>query len=155
MCAGFFGVEDLGCAGTCLWVRSCSEQFGGYRFLFVVVWNSDSWFGRMNEDWCKIKQINHLKVKAQQLLEESSFPPSQIGFCWFSCLRQPLLPFVLDEMVEPLSWAQRIMGKVRQVSSVSPLWLIPSITYNDLLFKGGWREIKVRYVCWHWHWHWP
>lgn len=60
--AGFFSAEALGRAGTCLWVKSCSELFGGYRF--VIVWNSDSWFEWMNEDcWCKIKQINHQRAK--------------------------------------------------------------------------------------------
>lgn len=43
---------------------------------------------------------------------------------------QPLLPFVFDEMAEPLSWAHRIMGAAQRVSNVSPLWLILSITYT-------------------------
>lgn len=70
-------LENLCCAWTCPWVKSCLEHSEGYRFLLLVVWKSNSWFGQMTEGrWCRIKQIN-TRVPSSCWRSAPHFPCSQ------------------------------------------------------------------------------
>lgn len=123
MHGAFRFLEDLGCARTCPWVKSCLEHSEGYGFLLLVVWKSDSWFGQMTEGCrCGIKQINRpRRCRAAAGDVPLTFHVLKLSFSSF--------PWP----AEPLSSAQGIMGKVCQFSRIWHLWVILS---QGLFFKG-------------------
>lgn len=108
---------DQGCAGTCLSVMLEAV----WRLQIPACCRLEFWQLVWTDEWRLLmwNQTNQSSGTAG----ESSFPCSQMEFCWISCLLWPLLALVFNEMAPPLSPAQRIMGKVCQVSDVSPLWL--------------------------------
>lgn len=94
----------------------CSDLSAGEILLRAVwglqipswLWNSDSWFGRMNEG-CKIKQINHQKLfeNSTRRRDHRLDSPASCDLCWFTRW---------IKWFQPLSLAKRIMGNARPVS---------------------------------------
>lgn len=124
------------------------SSLGGYGFLLVVVWNSDSWLGRVNEDcWCKIKQINHLQAKLfSSCCRKVTMHLPRFAFVDSPAWGHLCRPLFLDEMAEPFH--PRGLWERCAESAMSRLcdWYFLSHIMT-WLFKGGCREIRVRDIC--------
>lgn len=115
------------------------------RLQIVVVWNSDSWL----DGW--MKDVN---VKANKpIIWKPECSPAAWGkfLCALLACVLLILLLVVTSVALYFRWngwtiilSREDCGKgERRVSNVSPLWLILSITCNDLLSKLDWREIRV------------